>query len=215
MTELVAPADALYEEHLAALRRDWRWLPVVVVVTFVAIVPALAPVTALAWLYNVARYRKVGVRVEPDYLWVGRRSVRLCALELSSLGQAGNTWPWRSLNRRYLGANPIWTRDSVSLRGIDGGKRYWVAVGTNNRDALVDVLTHAIPAARARAEAAGTWSPVTTHLPPAAWHPDPWDPAGQLRWWDGAQWTGWTAPSPSSEPPPETGPPPPSGPERP
>src|SRR5678815_92930 len=124
MSNLAAPATALYEEHLAATRRDWRWLPVIVVIMLVAVLPVLVPVAVLAWLYNVVRFRKTRVRVEPDHLWVGKRWVRLCALELSTLGQAGNTWPWRHLNRRYLGANPIWTSDSVSLRGIDGGKRY-------------------------------------------------------------------------------------------
>jgi hypothetical protein len=215
MTELAGPAEALFEEHLGAQRRDWRWLPVVVVVTFVVVAPVIAPLAAAAWLVNVARYRRARVRVDHEYLWVRKRSVRLCALELSTLGQAGNTWPWRPLNRRYLGANPIWTRDSVSLRGIDGGKKYWVAVGTNHRDALVDALVHAAPAARARAETAGTWSPTTARMPAAAWHPDPWDPTGQRRWWDGTQWTGWTAPNASSGLPPGVGPPPPSDPERP
>ncbi len=201
MTDLAAPAAALYEEHLAAQRRDWRWLPVIVVIMVVAVLPVLAPVAVLAWLYNVVRFRKTRVRVEADHLWVGKRWVRLCALELSTLGQAGNTWPWRHLNRRYLGANPIWTSDSMSLRGLDGGKRYWVAVGTNNLDALVTVLAEAIPAARARAEAAGTWAATAVSLPKPDWHPDPWNPTAQLRWWDGAGWTGWTAPKPPDEPP--------------
>ena len=40
--------------------------------------------------------------------------------------------------------------------------------------------------------------------PPAAWHPDPENPA-QLRWWDGNQWTSATAPVPSTNAnPPET-----------
>ena len=144
------------------------------------------------------------MRVDADYLWVGKRWVRLCALELSTLGQAGNTWPWRSFNKRYLGANPIWTRDSVGLRGIDVGRRYWVAIGTNRRDDLVAVLTSAVPTARERAEAAGTWAPDLRVLPPAGWHPDPWNPAGQLRWWDGRAWTGWTwppTPAPTADDP--------------
>ena len=29
---------------------------------------------------------------------------------------------------------------------------------------------------------------------PAGWHPDPANPAGSLRWWDGTQWTDHTQP---------------------
>jgi hypothetical protein len=28
-----------------------------------------------------------------------------------------------------------------------------------------------------------------TNLPPAGWHPDPENPNGAMRWWDGAKWT--------------------------
>ena len=199
-----APPAPLFDEPVGANRRAWVWLPVIVVVTFFAAAPVIAPIASLAWLYNVLRFRRTRVRVDADYLWVGKRWVRLCALELSTLGQAGNTWPWRSFNKRYLGANPIWTRDSVGLRGIDVGRRYWVAIGTNRRDDLVAVLTSAVPTARERAEAAGTWAPDLRVLPPAGWHPDPWNPAGQLRWWDGRAWTGWTwppTPAPTADDP--------------
>lgn len=30
---------------------------------------------------------------------------------------------------------------------------------------------------------------VSTNLPPAGWHPDPENPSGSVRWWDGSQWT--------------------------
>jgi len=40
----------------------------------------------------------------------------------------------------------------------------------------------------------------TTGTIPAAWYPDPQDPAAQ-RWWDGARWTEHTAPGPAAAPP--------------
>jgi hypothetical protein len=30
---------------------------------------------------------------------------------------------------------------------------------------------------------------MSTDLPPAGWHPDPENPTGAMRWWDGNQWT--------------------------
>ena len=168
-------------------------------VTFFAIAPLVVPFAVIAWLINYFRYRGAWVRVDPDYFTVGTRRVRLAALDLSTLGQASNTWPWRTLNSRYLGANAFWMRDSVGIRGVDRGKKYWVSVGTSRRDELVAVLRAAVPAAAARADAAGTPPSDPTPLPDAAWHADPWDPEGHLRWWDGYQWSGWTWP-PADEP---------------
>jgi len=192
-TTVPAAPAVLFEERLRAPARAWWWLAVIVVVTAFALAPFLVPVAAVAWAVNVVRFWRSRVRVDDDHLWVGKRSVRLAALDLSTLGRAGNTWPWKAFNKRYLGANPIWTRDSVAVRGIDGERPYWVAVGTNRRDELVDVLTRAVPAAQEQVGPA-VWAAPGAATPPPGWHDDPWDPAGHLRWWDGAQWTEFTAP---------------------
>ncbi len=175
-----------FEERVGPGPKAWIWLVVIVVITFLAIAPVVVPIAVIAWVVNVLRYRGAVVRVDDDYVWVNRRWARLAALDLETLGRASNSWPWRSFSRRYLSANPIWTRDSVGVRGTDGGQTYWFSVGTNRRAELVAVLEHAVPAARERATQAGT-------LHPAGWHADPWRLA-PMRWWDGHQWTGWTWP---------------------
>jgi hypothetical protein len=182
-----AGSQLLYEERIGPAPRAWAWLPVIVVITALALAPIVVPLALAAWFLNVLRYRGAVVRVDDDYMWVNRRWARLAALDPATLGRASNTWPWRSFSPRYLGANPIWTQDSVGLRGVDGGKRYWVSVGTNHREDLVRVLRAAIPAARDRA---GTMPP---GLPPPGWNADPWQQS-RLRWWDGRQWTGYTWP---------------------
>ena len=105
------------------------------------------------------------------------------ALDLTTLGRAHNTWPWRPFTRAWLGGNPIWTSDSVGVRGWDE-RPYWVSVGTNRRDELVALLERAVPAAKERVRAAGG-TPFAAAVTPPGWHPDPWDPVGGLRWWDG------------------------------
>ncbi len=189
MTTTTTTARLLFEEKIGPAPRAWIWLPIIVVITALAIAPVVVPIALIAWGVNVIRFKGTVVRVDDDYVWVGRRWARLAALDLSTLGQASNTWPWRYFNRRYLSANPIWTRGSVGIRGVDGGKKYWFSVGTNRRDELIAVLEAAIPAARAKPAPVGPAGP----LPPPGWHPDPWRLAS-MRWWDGRQWTGYTWP---------------------
>jgi hypothetical protein len=185
------PVETRFEERLRPTGRGWLWLPPILVVTFLAVAPVVVPLALLAWGINVGRFWRVVVRIDDDYVWVGRRWARLATLDLTTLGRAQNTWPWRTFTRRWLGGNPIWTRDSVGVRGFDGGKPYVVSVGTNRRDDLVAALEVAVVGARARAKA---WAEQAATMSPPSWHPDPWDPVGALRWWDGTQWTGWTWP---------------------
>jgi hypothetical protein len=184
----------LFEERLRPTGRAWWWLVVIVVVTFFTIGAIVVPIAILAWFVNVGRFRGTVVRIDTERLWVGRRSARLGALDLTTVGRATNPWPWRVFNNRYLGGNPLWTRDSVGIRGRDGKHKYWVAVGTNRREELIATLTSAVNAARART-AAATDAYAGRPLPPPGWYDDPWHPE-QIRWWDGHQWSGYAAPRP-------------------
>ena len=190
---------ARFEERLRPSARAWWWLLPISVVTFFTISLLVVPLAVLAWLINVGRFFRVRTRIDDECITVGRRSVRLQALDPSTLARATNPRPWRVFSPRYLGGNPIWTRDSVGIRGVDGDRKVWVAVGTNRRDEFVEVLLAGIAAARARvaqADAAYAASPETVLAAPG-WYDDPEDPTG-LRWWDGGRWTEYRAPRPGA-----------------
>lgn len=184
----------LFEERLAPRGRAWWWLVAICVVTVLLLGLVFVPVALLAWFVNVGRFARVRTRIDSERMWVGNRSVRLTALDLDTLDRATNPRPWRVFSPRYLGGNPVWTHDSVGVRGRDGTKPCWVAVGTDRRDELVQTLRAAVAAARERAAAAAA-AYAGRPLPPPGWYDDPWD-AARIRWWDGEQWTGYAAPHP-------------------
>jgi len=43
---------------------------------------------------------------------------------------------------------------------------------------------------------------MTTSTAPASWHPDPANPGGALRWWNGVSWTDHVQPAAAAAPPP-------------
>lgn len=186
----------LYRERLRPRGRAWWWLLVIGAVTFVALGLIVVPIALVAWFVNVGRFARTEVRVDSERIWVGGRSLRLTALDLDVVGRATNPRPWRVFDRRYLGGNPIWTRDSVGISGRDGGRRCWVAVGTNRRDELLATLRSAAESAHER-KAAAAVAYAGQALPAPGWYADPWD-ATRVRWWDGEVWTGYAATQPTA-----------------
>jgi hypothetical protein len=184
----------LFEEQLRPRGRAWWWLLALCAVTLVTLGLYFVPVAILAWFVNVARFARTRVRVDTERLWVGGRSLRVTSLDLDRVGRATNPRPWRIFNRRYLWGNPIWTRDSVGIKGRDGTRKCWVAVGTNRRDELLTTLRDVAVDARRRRDAAVA-AYAGRRLPRPGWYDDPWD-AARTRWWDGEEWTGYAAPRP-------------------
>jgi hypothetical protein len=180
----------MYRERLTMNGRAWGLLVLSLVLTVLIVHPLFAVVTAGAWLFNALYYQGVEVRIDDELVWVGAKSVPLAALDLSTFDRASNTWPWKTLSQDWLGANPIWTRDSLSVRGEVGGRRVRLNVGTDHRDELVAALTHGVQRAHTRFEAMDA---PRAGVPTPAWYVDPWNPVAGLRWWDGAQWTPYVA----------------------
>ena len=197
----IAPVAALapprFVERLGMPKRAWGLFILALVVTVVAVHPLIAPFAALSWLLSVFRFSRTTVRVDFETITVGKRTAPLAGLDLSTLGRAGNPWPWRHVSSRFLGANPIWTKDSVHVRGRDAtGNAITVNVGTNRRDELVAALADGVSDARQHGSVpsgAMSWNahPATTA---AGWYDDPWAPGAAWRWWDGARWTTYAAP---------------------
>jgi hypothetical protein len=186
----------LYEERLRPRGRAWWWLPVICVITLFTLGLVIVPIALAAWFVNVGRFARTRIKVDSERIWVGSRSLRLTALDLDDIGRATNPRPWRVFSPRYLGGNPVWTSDSIGIKGREGTKKCWVSVGTNRRDELVAALHAAATAARERRDAAAL-AYGDRPLPAPGWYDDPWDPL-RIRWWDGEQWSGYAAPHPTA-----------------
>ena len=189
----------LYEERLRPRGRAWWWLLVICTVTLFTLGLLVIPIALIAWLINFGRFARTRIRVDTERIWVGNRSVRLTALDLDTVDRATNPRPWRAFSPRYLGGNPIWTHDSIGIKGRDGDKPCWLSVGTNRRDELLAVLGTAAAAAQARRETASA-AYAGRPLPGPGWYDDPWDGL-RIRWWDGEQWTGYAASGPTGSGP--------------
>jgi hypothetical protein len=178
--------ELIYKERLTMNSRAWGLCLLSLIVTVLVVHPLFVVVTASAWLFNALYYQGLEVRIDDDLIWVGAKSAPLAALDLSTFDRASNTWPWKALSKDWLGANPIWTRDSVSVRGELDGRNVRVNVGTDHRDQLVAALTNGVHRARAQQQLG---SPGRPDAPRPGWYVDPWNPVAGIRWWDGLRWT--------------------------
>ncbi len=166
--------------------RAWGLLALSVALTVLIVHPLFVIITVGAWLFNALYYQGLEIRIEDRLVWVGAKSLPLTALDPATLDRASNTWPWKALSKDWLGANPIWTRDSLSLHGEIDGRRVRLNVGTDHRDELVEALMHAWVRARAQQHLP---TPAPLGAPAPGWYVDPWNPVTGIRWWNGIQWT--------------------------
>jgi hypothetical protein len=178
--------EFVYRERLSMNARGWGLLAVSLVMTFLIIHPLFVAITAGAWLFNVLYFRDLEIRIDDELVWVGAKSAPLAALDPATLDRASNTWPWKTLSKDWLGANPIWTRDSLSLTGEIEGRRVRLNVGTDHRDELMAALLRGMAEARIRQP---LLPPQPAGAPRPGWYVDPWNPVVGLRWWDGVGWT--------------------------
>jgi hypothetical protein len=145
LTSPVAAPALLYEERLGMPRRAWGLFGLALLTTVVAVHPLAVIPVVLSWGYSVVRFNRSTVRISPDWFMVGKRMTPLAGLDLRTIGRARNPWPWKVFSRRFLGANPIWTADSIRIVGQDlHGEQVVIAVGTNHRDQLLAVLHDAV-----------------------------------------------------------------------
>ncbi len=99
--------------------------------------------------------------------------------------------PWGTEDERYFDGS-AWTRQvrppSAQSGETPGETSVETSVETSKRASKVATGAGAVPSAQPGVSP----PPTVSDVPPAAgWHADPWGDA-TWRWWDGAQWTGYT-----------------------
>jgi hypothetical protein len=140
-----------YREPLKMRRSVWRLIIFSLVATWFTVGFFYTIALVLIWVIQSARFSKRYVEIDEYWVRVGRKRLPLKALDPSTLGRASNPWPWRQWSKRWVQCDPVWSSDSVGMRGTIDGKTVWLGVGTEQRDELVAALLAAIDDAK-RAE---------------------------------------------------------------
>jgi hypothetical protein len=148
--QMMYPAGQVrYRESLRMPRSSWKLLAFSVLITVFVIGWPYLFVLAALWGYQVARTNSLELIIDEQWVRLRKRRIPLKALDPETLGRASNPWPWRRWSSRWVQFDPIWTADSVGMRGSWNGKRVWLGVGTNQREAFVEALLAAVYEAKA------------------------------------------------------------------
>ncbi|MBA3622525.1 MAG: hypothetical protein H0W51_09460 [Euzebyales bacterium] len=88
-----------------------------------------------------------GVRVAAGRMHVGRRSVPVHALDLSTMTFEVGPEMFSVFDKHRMMSNPIWLHDKLAVNGRHNGHAVRVVVSSNRRDELVAALrsAHAAP----------------------------------------------------------------------
>ncbi len=149
-----------YYEHLSIKPRQLWWLLGIAAVAIAGGVGILIPILLVSLIYSLLRFSKSDIRIDNQYLHVGKKYMPLAWLDPATLGQPRNIWPWFWFSKRRVACVPFWTKESLGIGGRDqGGKKVYVSLGTNDRDRLIGALLDAISFARNPAAVQATQQP--------------------------------------------------------